>query len=196
MGAVLAGDEGSAASPVWRSGYAWRVTVLMGLQSTTFYVMVSWLPAIIAADGISHAAAGWYLLVYQAVGVLAGLALPMVLRRAGQRVAGGLVGLPMAVACVGLILLPSVLPLWILLAGLSTGCALVLALSLISLGARGPRHGAQLSGMAQAIGYLLAATGPIVAGWLRDQTGSWTPTLILIAAIATTQTLVASARLP
>jgi CP family cyanate transporter-like MFS transporter len=44
------------------------------------------------------------------------------------------------------------------------------------------RSAAELSGMAQSIGYLLAALGPLLFGWLHDLTHSWTiPLLTLIA---------------
>jgi cyanate permease len=34
----------------------------------------------------------------------------------------------------------------------------------------------------------------VVVGWLRDRTGSWTPALLLIAAIALTQGTVSAVR--
>ena len=42
-----------AAGAVWRSGVAWRLTAVMGLQSTTFYVLVAWLPSIATSHGAS-----------------------------------------------------------------------------------------------------------------------------------------------
>jgi MFS transporter, CP family, cyanate transporter len=43
---------------------------------------------------------------------------------------------------------------------------------------------AALSGMAQCIGYLLAACGPALAGELHEQTGNWTIVLLLGVALA------------
>jgi CP family cyanate transporter-like MFS transporter len=173
--------------PVWRSLGAWRLTAVMGLQSTTFYIMVAWLPSVAASAGWSEAAGGWYLFAYQIVGILAGLALPAVLHRAGLALTGVLVSVPMAVACVGIITVPAALPAWVVLAGIGSGSALVYALTRISLAARTSVHATRLSGMAQSIGYLLAAFGPVVVGWLRDSTGSWTPALALVAAVAVVQ---------
>ena len=144
---------------VWRSAMAWRSTVYMGLQSTSFYVLVSWLPAIMTARHQSHAAAGWYLFGYQVVGIAAGLAAPLALRRLHRDVTAALVSLPMIAACTGLIAAPHVPAVWVLLAGLSSGSSLVVALSLFSLNADSPAHAAQLSGMGQSVGYLLAAGG-------------------------------------
>jgi cyanate permease len=173
--------------PVWRSAGAWRLTAVMGLQSTTFYVMVAWLPSIATSAGASDALGGWYLFAYQAIGILAGLALPAVLHRTGTAATGVLVSVPMIVACLGIVTVPAALPAWVLLAGVSSGSALVYALTRISLAARSSAHATRLSGMAQSVGYLLAATGPVVVGWLRDSTGSWSPALLLVAAVAAVQ---------
>jgi CP family cyanate transporter-like MFS transporter len=182
-------------TPVWRSAGAWRLTAVMGLQSTTFYIMVAWLPSIATSHGASAALGGWYLFAYQAIGILAGLLLPAVLHRAGTPRAGILVSAPLVAACLGIIMFPAALPGWVLLAGISSGSALVYALTRISLTAHTSAHATRLSGMAQSIGYLLAASGPVVVGWLRDSTGSWTPALAFVAALATIQATAAALRL-
>jgi CP family cyanate transporter-like MFS transporter len=67
----------------------------------------------------------------------------------------------------------------------------VVALALISLRGRTPHETTQLSGMAQSLGYLLATAGPIAAGFLHELTGTWTAALLMVAAIAGLQILVA-----
>lgn len=186
-----AGPAGTGRGPVWKSAVAWQLTAVMGLQSTSFYVMVAWLPSIATSRGASGTLGGWYLFAFQIVGIVSGLVLPAVLHRAGTPATGVVVSAPMVLACLGLIAAPAVLPLWVLLAGISSGAALVYALTRISLTARTSAEATKLSGMAQSIGYLLAAAGPVAAGWLRDHTGSWTPALIMVATIATVQAAVA-----
>lgn len=177
---------------VWRSREAWRITGYIGLQSSTFYIMVAWFPAIAVDRGVGAGVAGWYLFAAQVVGIGSGLVLPLVLNRFGRRVSGLAVSVPMVVAVLGLLAVPSLLPLWSVFIGLSTGSALVLGLALIGFASRDSAHGAQLSGMAQSISYLIAATGPVIAGWLRDVTGSWNGTLLLIFGIAISQMVVLS----
>lgn len=183
-----------AAGPVWRSGAAWRLTAIMGLQSTIFYVMVAWLPSIATGNGASPALGGWYLFTYQVVGITAGLTVPAALARAGTAGTGVLVTLPLLAGVAGLLAAPAAMPLWVVLAGVSSGSSLVYALTRISLAARTSADATRLSGMAQSLGYLLAAGGPVAAGWLRDTTGSWTPALLLLAGLAVTQAFAAALR--
>lgn len=183
-------QEEPAGASVWRAASAWRITAFMGLQSTSFYVLISWLPAILTARHVSHAAAGWYLFAYQVVGILAGLGVPLVLRKLTRETTAALASVPMVAASVGLVLAPSLPALWVGLAGLSSGSTLVIVLSTLSLNAQSPGHAARLSGMAQSLGYLFAAGGPVVAGWLRDTTGSWSPSLVVLAVLATVQAAV------
>jgi MFS transporter, CP family, cyanate transporter len=164
--------------PVWRTAAAWRLTIYMGLQSTSFYVFVAWLPSILADHGISRTVGGWYLFGYQVIGILSGLTVPLVLRRLHRHFAAAAVTVPMIIGTLGLALLPAAAPVWVALVGIGSGASLVMVLSLFSMDADDPAHAAALSGMAQSLGYLLAAAGPVAAGALRDATGSWTPALI------------------
>ena len=62
--------------PVHRSRDAWMVTLFMGLQSTSFYTMITWLPTIVTSTGASASNAGIYLSIYQFAGLLSGFAVP------------------------------------------------------------------------------------------------------------------------
>lgn len=176
---------------LWRQPTAWLVTAFMGLQSTTFYIMATWLPTIEVAAGLPAKAAGLRLFLYQLVGVVSGLAIPRLMRRRGTQAAAVTASMPMLAGVLGILLAPALSVAWIVIAGLGSGAALVVALSLISLRGGTPQETARLSGMAQSLGYLLASTGPFVAGHLTQRTGTWTPSLILLAGLAVIQILVA-----
>lgn len=194
-GVPVRAPAGRLAGPsVWRQPMAWLVTAFMGLQSTTFYVTVTWLPSIEAAAGIPAGVAGVHLFVFQGVGILAGLAIPLLMHSAHSQVAAAVVSsLPMPVGLLGLLLLPDLVVLWVVIAGLGSGASLVVALALVSLRGRSHHETAQLSGMAQSVGYLFAAAGPIVAGLLAERTGSWTTSVLLLAGLAAVQVLVGAA---
>jgi MFS transporter, CP family, cyanate transporter len=195
---------GSAAEPaqadpdmavsVWRQPAAWLVTAFMGLQSTTFYVMVTWLPTVEMASGVPAGQAGVHLFVYQIVGVASGLAIPRLMRHGGSQVTAAVTAsAPMVVGVAGLLLLPSWSIVWAVVAGLGTGASLVVALTLISLRGRGQQGTTRLSGMAQSLGYLLAAVGPVLAGVLAENTGTWTASLVVVGVLAVVQVGVAVA---
>lgn len=175
-------------SSVWGSAKAWQVTLFMGLQSTTFFTLINWLPTVETSRGVSPTTAGWHLFAFQVAGIFAGLAVTALMgRRAEQRPACLVVSVGMVVAMAGLVWAPGWSLWWILLAGASTGGAIVVALALIALRGGGHQRTVRLSGMAQCVGYLLAATGPVAAGVLGRMTGVWEPVLLLVGAIALLQ---------
>lgn len=184
-------NEGDAVSPsVWRQPTAWFVTAFMGVQSTAFYVMVTWLPTIEIAAGMTQHQAGWHLFIYQIVSIPSALLIPLLMRGPRNQVAAALTAsVPIFVGVLGLLLLPQLGLLWAIIAGIGSGAALVVALSLISLRGRTQLETTQLSGMAQSLGYLFAALGPVLAGFLAQQTGSWRATLIAFAVLSGVQVL-------
>lgn len=180
------------AGTVWRSATAWQVTAFMGLQSTAYFTLINWLPSVEASRGVSPETAGWHLFAFQIAGVVAGLAVTALMgRRAEQRPACVAVSLAIVVAMAGLLWVPAWGPLWIIIAGTGTGSSIVVALSLIGLRGRSQGETTRLSGMAQSIGYLFAACGPIAAGALSQLTGSWDLVLMLVGGLALVQTMVA-----
>ncbi|GAA1629995.1 MFS transporter [Actinoplanes couchii] len=171
---------------VWRQPRAWLITAFMGLQSTTFYVLVTWLPTIEIANGVSERTAGLHLFLYQGLGIVGGLAIPLILN-VRPRLGAIISSLPVVVAVLGLLLAPGLAILWALIAGLGQGAGLVTALTLISLGGRTAAETTRLSGMAQSLGYLFAAAGPVAAGVLAERTGGWRSTLVMVLGLGLVQ---------
>ncbi|WP_324649694.1 MFS transporter [Georgenia sp. H159] len=193
-GPTTAAAPGGVRQPVvarmWRSRSAWLVSVFMGLQSSVFYILVTWLPTVEAELGLDPRAAGWHLFVYQVVGMVSGLLLTVLMRgRADLRGLGVGISLFSVTAMTGLYLLPGAALLWVALAAVGSGSALVLALSLFGLRTAHPGHTAQLSSMAQTVGYGIAAGGPLLAGWVGGTAG-WELVLVLAGSIAVVQTVV------
>src|SRR5699024_4908841 len=82
----------------------------------------------------------------------------------------------------------STLWLWGILLGLGQGGAIALALQLIVMRTANVDLTAQLSGMAQGVGYTVAACGPLIVGLLKDWTGSFYSATYLIIVIGLVQT--------
>jgi MFS transporter, CP family, cyanate transporter len=170
---------------LWRSPLAWQVTLFMGLQSLAYYVTLTWLPEILQAEGMGAARAGWMLGLSQAVAIVTMFLAPMIAGRTpSQRgvvvVAVGTSG----IGALGLLVAGSTAStLWVVLLGLGQGASFSLALTFFALRSPDPGHAAALSGMAQSVGYLLAAGGPFLFGVLRDVTGEWKVPLALLLAV-------------
>ncbi|SUM35222.1 transporter [Staphylococcus gallinarum] len=75
-----------------------------------------------------------------------------------------------------------------ILIGVAGGLAFGLVNTFFSLRTEEGQTAAKLSGMAQSIGYLFAALGPLLFGILHDMTGEWYASLaiLLITAIGLT----------
>lgn len=173
----------SSFAELFRSPLAWQVTLFMGFQSFSFYVMVTWLPEILHDGGMSLSTAGWMLFVFQFVGLPFTLFVPIVADRLpNQRPIIIGIGLCYLIGVIGLILGGG--NLWMtvstILLGISQGASISLALSFLGMRAANVHQAAELSGMAQSIGYLLAAIGPTLFGFLRDVTHSWTLPLVTL----------------
>jgi len=173
---------------VWRSPLAWQVTAFMGLQSLSFYVMLAWLPTILQQRGFSADYAGWLLFMMQSISSLSGMAVPLLMHRGAsqQRMAMAFT-LACFVGYIGLTVAPQFAIFWVLVLAPGTGGTFVLALSFIALRAGGIREAVALSGMAQGVGYFVAACGPVVFGFLHDLTGMWTSGMLAVLATTALQ---------
>lgn len=170
---------------MWRSTVAWQVTAYFALQSGIFYLMLTWFPAIQTSHGVSETSAGFWLGAYQAIGIIASLVVgPVMQRSRDQRLVLVALAAIMLIGVLGIIMLPAAMPAWSLIVGFASGGNLLVGLTLISMRARTSGEASRLSGMAQGVGYLLAAIGPLLAGSLFEVTESWSPVLwIIVAAV-------------
>lgn len=170
---------------IWCSALAWQVTLFLGINSLVYYVIIGWLPAILQSIGYSEAQAGSLHGLLQLATAAPGLAIPLILHRLkDQRGIAVLVAMMCAVSALGLWFLPGQAVMWTLIFGFGSGATMILGLTFIGLRASSAHQAAALSGMAQAVGYLLAACGPPVMGKIHDASGDWHIPLIAVALIS------------
>lgn len=184
--ASAAASPTAAARPrsLLRSPLAWVITAFMGFQSTLFYSVLTWWPAIEMSSGISEESAGFHIAVIQASGIVGSLVAGWLMRR---DVVGSTVAVAIStviVVLVGTMFVPQLALLWALLLGTAQGGLFTVALTLFGARARTPMSAARLSGMAQTFGYVVAASVPPVLGVVREATGSWTASLWILLGIA------------
>lgn len=171
---------------VWNKALAWQVSLFMACQSTAFYVMIAWFPSMMSdLAGISAARSGVILFIYQ-IFVLASVMLTPVFihRMRDQRLIGAVLACLILCGFCGLYLHPTQALGWMTVMGLGAGGSLVLAMTLFSLRVNTAAESVALSGMAQSIGYLMAALTPILIGHLHDVTKSWAVPLLLMIALS------------
>ncbi|WP_282825861.1 MFS transporter [Gulosibacter sediminis] len=182
----IASSDHSPHVNIWRSPIAWSVTAYMALQSTVFYTFVNWMPTIEQSSGVSEVNAGLHLAIAQVSGMPLGFLVAWLMNRLRDQRIIAVGFLPItAIALLGGMFLPHLMPVWTVMIGLTTGMMLPVALGLISERAATAGDAARMSGMAQSIGYFCAGLGPIVGGVLFEATGSWMATLGLLLACVT-----------
>ena len=88
----------------------------------------------------------------------------------------------------GVLIAPGQLALiWAMLLGIGTGGTFSVTLLLIASRAKDAVVAARLSSMAQGIGYMISAPGPLMAGLLHSVRGGWELPVIATIAIAGAQ---------
>ncbi|MFC6880021.1 MULTISPECIES: MFS transporter [Actinomadura] len=173
------------AAQVWRSGLAWQVTVFMGVQSLLAYVVIGWVPTLCQDRGLSESASGYALAMISLLQAVGSLAVPLLERwTRDQRPLVALTVVLCLIGFAGVAWAPiGSVWLWTVVLGIGQGIGFAAALSFIGLRAHDAQVAAQLSGMAQGTGYLIAAVGPLAIGAIHDATGGWTLPMIVVLAI-------------
>jgi CP family cyanate transporter-like MFS transporter len=170
-----------------RQPLARQVTAYLGLQSVQFYAVAAWLPTLLADSGVPVSEGGLLLGLANVVGAGGALLLPAQAgRMRSQRPLVVFVFAAYLLGLAGLLVAPGTATLvWVLAFGVAQGSGFALALTLIVLRSPTPLTAARLGGVAQCLGYLLAAAGPFVLGWLHDGTDGWQwPVALLLVLLA------------
>jgi CP family cyanate transporter-like MFS transporter len=158
----------------------------MGLQSLIYYSALSWLPILLRDRGAGAAHAGNLLALMNFGNAVTALLAPLLAQRArDQRWLIAATVSTSAVGLAGVWFAPlSQAAVWTLVFGLGQGAALGLAIYFTAARAPDPVTSASLSAFTQGAGYLVAAAGPLVVGFLHAVTGTWTvPVLALLVVV-------------
>ena len=166
---------------------AWQVMGFMGLQSLIYYSTLSWLPTLFRDRGADAVNAGTLLALMNLGNGITALLLPVIAQRIrDQRRLAAFTAIIAAAGLAGAAYAPlGGAAAWALLLGLGQGGGLGLAIYYTVARAPDPVTSASLSAFTQGAGYLVAATGPLIVGFLHTTTGGWTvPVVVLLAALA------------
>ncbi|MGU3399834.1 CynX/NimT family MFS transporter [Brucellaceae bacterium D45D] len=161
---------------MWKDRLAWQVTLFMGLQSSMAYVVFGWLASILREQGLTATAAGGLVSFSIMVQVVTCLGVPSIaVRQKSQSLLNVVLCACAALPLIGFLYLPQWC-FWPLAAiqGIGQGGLIAAAMMVIVLRAPDSYTASHLSGMAQCVGYILAAIGPLVVGMIYNATGSFT----------------------
>ncbi|MDM1398401.1 CynX/NimT family MFS transporter [Myroides odoratimimus] len=173
---------------MYSSKLAWAVTVFMGVQSLLFYCLAAWLPKVAITWGIPKEDAGW-LLSYMQFAQLPMTFIGAIIasKLSNQKLLAIGTGVLFAIGIAGLLIFKvNMIALWCVLIGTASGLAFSLSMLFFVLRTSSTTQAAELSGMAQSIGYLIAACGPPVFGALFDVTQSWSMSLMFLLVMSIT----------
>ncbi|MGF1431441.1 CynX/NimT family MFS transporter [Kitasatospora sp. LaBMicrA B282] len=171
---------------LWRLPLAWQISLFMGVSSLMVYTLVAWMPTILASHGMSRDQAGLVFAFSNLVQVAGAFLVPLLAGRLTRQRALAVTMAALNAAGVAMLLIAPVSGAWAAAAvlGLAQGGSLGLGLAFIVLRTDTAAGAAQLGGMSQAIGYLIAAAGPVGGGALHQLTGGWSAVLVVLLVLA------------
>lgn len=177
-----------------RNRRAWQVTAFFGLQSMNAYAGGTWIPTILFDRGYALAAAGLIVAIISLLGSVAAIYVPqLAATRASQQNILWLFTAITAIGYVGLLVDSGWrLVLWVLFALFGQSATFPLSLILVVLRSDSAAVAAALSTMMQSLGYLLAATGPLVVGAIFQFSGSWSAGLGFMLFVVVLQAVAAA----
>lgn len=185
------GDRGPASdvldapaehSASWRSLTAWLLMLAFGGQAFSYYGITTWLPTILHdLQGLDARSAGASSSVFQILAVVGALGVPLLAGRWRPGSVVALVGVLWLAMPVGLLVNPSLWPLWSVLGGAAQGGGITIVFIIIVRMSRSDDQARGMSAFVQGGGYLLAATGPTIVGAVHEVSDGWSAPLLVVA---------------
>lgn len=169
-------QENKKKMKIWKSSLAWAIAIAMGMQSLLFYCTTAWVPEILVSQGFSLEKAGLMTSICQLSQLPATFLIPILAEKMkSQQPIVYFFTLCYLVGFSGILFQWTNLEfIWMILLGLASGTSFGLALMFFTLRTKTAYEAAEISGFAQSFGYLIAAVGPVLFGFIQDVMGSWT----------------------
>ncbi|WP_336834600.1 MFS transporter [Sphingobacterium siyangense] len=168
---------------IFKSRLAWYISLFMGIQSLIYYSLISWLPKVLVDYGMPKEDTGWLLFLIQIAMIPIMFIGPILAHRMKDQ---RLMATAVAIGMLG-----SIFIFWhyklqgiyvaAILLGLSNGLSFSLSILFFTLRARSTANAIKISGMAQSVGYFIAAFGPPVFGRLHEIDTTWNYSFYFLA---------------
>lgn len=173
----------------------WALILFGGLQSLLFYTSMTWLPTLGQQAGLSTDTTGLLAAVFSLISLPFSMTIPSLTARLKARQRLVMISLVSAAGLIGIAMLlirTDAFSYWLilnLLIGMSVSALFPYLMVTFSLKTSTPAQTAQLSGLAQTGGYILAAFGPSLFGYSFDLFHSWTPAILILLGLTVIMTM-------
>jgi CP family cyanate transporter-like MFS transporter len=164
-----------------RNSTAWLVALFFACDNFLFFAFLAWTSPMYREQGLSAASAGLVLATFTVVFTVAMPVLGLLSRGHDRRVLLAVCAVLSGTGTLGMALAPSLIPhVWIAIAAFGVGGGFTLGMTLPLDNAHNADEANTWNAFMMTVGYLLAATGPLLVGLLRDATGTFqAPTWLL-----------------
>ncbi|HEM3481047.1 MFS transporter [Streptococcus suis] len=182
-------NQGNQKSSIWKNKAAIAFLIFGGLQSVLYYTEITWLPTISQSVGFSKAEAGLMAGLFNMTAIPMSMIIPAVLSRQTKEMRRNIMLAISSVTLLGLVmmaLIPTNLILWSalhIILSFSNAALFPYMMLSFSMKTSSSQATAQLSGMVQTGGYLIAAVGPGLLGYSYPLFNSWLPLIIALALV-------------
>lgn len=174
---------------VMRNKQVWAIIIFSGFQSLIFYTVMTWLPTMSIHAGLSSHEAGLLTSILSLISIPFSMTIPSLTTSLSTRNRQLMLTLVSLAGVVGISML--FFPInnfiyWLaihLLIGTATSALFPYLMVNFSLKTSVPEKTAQLSGLSQTGGYILAAFGPTLFGYSFDLFHSWVPSVAALLLI-------------
>ena len=172
-----------------KSKSVWAIIVFGGLQSLLFYTSMTWLPTMAISAGLSNSDAALLASIFSLISIPFSMTIPSLtthLSDGHRQIMLAIISIAGMIG-ISMLLYPSNNFLYWLAAHLliGTACSALFPYLMVcfSLKTSSPEKTAQLSGLAQTGGYILAAFGPTLFGYSFELFQSWIPAVLSLLVI-------------
>lgn len=174
---------------IMRNKQVWAIIIFSGFQSLIFYTVMTWLPTMSIHAGLSSHEAGLLTSILSLISIPFSMTIPSLTTSLSTRNRQLMLTLVSLAGVVGISML--FFPInnfiyWLaihLLIGTATSALFPYLMVNFSLKTSAPEKTAQLSGLSQTGGYILAAFGPTLFGYSFDLFHSWVPSVAALLLI-------------
>ena len=165
-------DKKSGGKGYLRNLKMWSVMLSMGLQSALFYCSVSWFAEIMISKGFTPSEAGLLLSISQFAQFPSTFLVPVLAEKIKNKLIIPIfITLGYVASLIGMVYIQgnfALMTIYIVLFALAGGGSFSYVMYLFSVKSKNEEEAADISGLAQAGGYWLAAIFPPLLGYVRD----------------------------